>query len=103
MDILIRTDGAGLFCGILKHFINRGSSCPKVLSATHFHEVFREDMLDPDELPATFIHMQIMLTSRKGEISCSASAPSEAGTGGEDDEQSPAPIRPGERLTYLYR
>ncbi|KAJ6559109.1 DNA mismatch repair protein MutS [Mycena vulgaris] len=61
-------DGAGLFCGVLKHLLNRGPNCPKVLAATHFHDVFREDLLDPDAVPITFLHMQVMFTSSSGHV-----------------------------------
>lgn len=92
-----RPDGAGLFCGVIKHLTSRGASCPKVLAATHFHEVFREDMLDPDELPVTFVHMQVMLRSSSGKII-------EAGGAGEDDDiEDDASVLPGDRITYLYR
>ncbi|KAJ7644219.1 DNA mismatch repair protein MutS [Roridomyces roridus] len=49
----LSTDGAGLFCG--------------VLAATHFHDVFREDLLDPDA-PITFVHMQVMFSSSSGNV-----------------------------------
>ncbi|KAL1736511.1 DNA mismatch repair protein MutS [Schizophyllum commune] len=56
----ISTDGAGLFCGVLKHLLDRGPDCPKVMAATHFHDVFREDLLDPESVPIAFLHMQVM-------------------------------------------
>ncbi|KAF7365135.1 MutS 5 [Mycena venus] len=102
-------DGAGLFCGVLKHFLNRGQNCPKVLAATHFHDVFREDLLDPHAVPITFLHMQVMFTSSNGQIiepnsshhlvkptlaesaNASQSEPDARGT------------RKGEKITYLYR
>ncbi|KIL63255.1 hypothetical protein M378DRAFT_187097 [Amanita muscaria Koide BX008] len=62
----LATDGAGLFCGVLKHLLNRGSNCPKLLAATHFYDVFHHGFLDPDTLPIAFRHMQIMLTPRAG-------------------------------------
>ncbi|KAH8104687.1 DNA mismatch repair protein MutS [Cristinia sonorae] len=101
-------DGAGLFCGVLKHLVNRGTSCPRVLVATHFHDVFRDDILNPDDLPITFVHMQVLLTSSKGELM----AASESRPGAvaydfqnslEDDDQSEVHIAPNERITYLYR
>ncbi|KAJ7134704.1 DNA mismatch repair protein MutS [Mycena epipterygia] len=60
--------GAGLFCGVLKHLLNRGPNCPKVLAATHFHDVFREDLLDPDAVPITFLHMQVLFSSSNGHV-----------------------------------
>ncbi|KAI7885578.1 hypothetical protein K492DRAFT_203978 [Lichtheimia hyalospora FSU 10163] len=31
------TDGAGLLCATLEHFLSKGVQCPKVLAITHFH------------------------------------------------------------------
>ncbi|KAJ6508696.1 muts domain V-domain-containing protein [Mycena sanguinolenta] len=83
--------GAGLFCGVLKHLINRGPNCPKVLAATHFHDVFREELLDPDTIPLTFLHMQVMFTSSSGQILDGANA------------ESTHDLKKGEKITYLYR
>ncbi|KAJ7610685.1 DNA mismatch repair protein MutS [Mycena rosella] len=55
------------------HLLNRGPNCPKVLAATHFHDVFKEDLLDPDAVPITFLHMQVMFTSSSGHILDAAS------------------------------
>jgi len=96
-------DGAGLFCSVLKHLANRGSACPKVLAATHFHDVFTPDLLDPASLPITFVHMQILLTSSAGHL-LRASGSDDADSGVEDDgEEEEARVAPGERITYLYR
>jgi DNA mismatch repair protein MSH5 len=58
------SDGAGLFTGVIKHLLARGPDCPKVLAATHFHDVFTpgQAMLDVEEMPATFVHMQVLLS-----------------------------------------
>lgn len=98
-------DGAGLFCGVLTHLVNGGTSCPKILAATHFHEVFREDMLDPDTLPISFLHMQAMITSDRGEVLGVSSTDSLSfDSVSEDGESRERPIvMPGERITYLYR
>ncbi|KAH9841446.1 DNA mismatch repair protein MutS [Rhodofomes roseus] len=96
-------DGAGLFCSVLKHLASRGSACPKVLAATHFHDVFMPDLLDPGSLPITFVHMQILLTSSSGHL-LRASGAGDADCGVEDDgEEDGAQVAPGERITYLYR
>ena len=84
---LIRTDGAGIFAGVLKHLLSRGPDCPKVIATTHFHELFTTGALDPRELPITFIHMEIMFATRTGEIIDDASTT----------------ITKGENITYLYR
>ncbi|KAL1306915.1 hypothetical protein AAFC00_005558 [Neodothiora populina] len=38
-------DGAGLAAGVYRHLLNRGSESPKVLAATHFHEIFEGGFL----------------------------------------------------------
>ncbi|KAF8476686.1 DNA mismatch repair protein MutS [Russula ochroleuca] len=82
--------GAGLFAGVLKHLLSRGSDCPKVIATTHFHELFSTGgALDPqNELPITFIHLEIMFATRGGEIIDSASSTT---------------VTKGENITYLYR
>ncbi|KAI0789758.1 DNA mismatch repair protein MutS [Abortiporus biennis] len=101
----ITSDGAGLFCGVLKHFVKLGSECPKVLAATHFHEIFTEDLLEPTRQPITFLHMQVLFTSRNGQVT-TASNPKhemEEDEDGDEQEENESWIRPGERITYLYR
>lgn len=39
-------DGIGLACGILDHLLNL-EDAPKVIAATHFHEIFENDLLEP--------------------------------------------------------
>lgn len=39
------SDGAGLSCGVLEYFVNLGDQRPKVLAATHFHEIFTNGFL----------------------------------------------------------
>lgn len=39
------SDGAGLSCGVLEYFVNLGEHRPKVLAATHFHEIFTNGFL----------------------------------------------------------
>ena len=91
------TDGAGLFCGLLTHLLARGAACPKVLAATHFHEVFREDILNPTIHPITFVHMKVMLTSSTGKVL------NPQASDGEDEDNASNRLRPGEGITYLYR
>lgn len=40
-------DGAGLCCGALEYLLSLGDNRPKVLAATHFHEIFENDFLPP--------------------------------------------------------
>lgn len=39
-------DGAGLVTALLDHFLKLGDNVPKVLAATHFHEIFEHNFLD---------------------------------------------------------
>jgi DNA mismatch repair protein MSH5 len=92
-------DGAGLFCGVLKHLLARGSRCPKVLVATHFHDVFTDELLDVDHWPITFCHMQVMFTGAN---------PTSTTDGSDYDmtSQTRESVPPGpgkEKITYLYR
>ncbi|KAI9443370.1 muts domain V-domain-containing protein [Lactarius indigo] len=79
--------GAGLFAGVLQHLLARGSDCPKVIATTHFHELFSTGILEPQKLPITFVHMEIMFTTRTGEV-ISGDLPG---------------VTKGESITYLYR
>ena len=97
------SDGAGLFCSVIQHLSARGTACPKVLAATHFHDVFTDDLLDPASMPITFLHMQILMTSSSGHLISkgpSADADSEVEEEVAEDKQC---VAPGERITYLYR
>jgi DNA mismatch repair protein MSH5 len=79
--------------------VGRGHSCPKVLAATHFHEIFREDILVPEELPITFVHMQTMLTSNSGQILMEG----DDGFMDELQDSEEKPIGQGDHITYLYK
>ncbi|KAI6129695.1 muts domain V-domain-containing protein [Pisolithus croceorrhizus] len=99
----IPTDGAGLFCGVVKHLLNRGADCPMVLATTHFHEVFRKDLLDPDTLPVTFLHMQVLFTTSSGDpLDTDGLTSSDMLVDSETGHRSCVSV-PGERITYLYR
>ncbi|RKF63192.1 MutS protein-like protein 5 [Erysiphe neolycopersici] len=39
------TDGAGLCCGVFEYLLSLGPERPKVLAATHFHEIFENGYL----------------------------------------------------------
>lgn len=41
----IHADGAGLACGVFEHFLGMGQERPKILGATHFHEIFESGFL----------------------------------------------------------
>lgn len=54
------SDGAGLACGAFEYFLSLGKERPKVLAATHFHEI-----LDPNYLKErpelSFGHMEVQV------------------------------------------
>lgn len=52
-------DGAALFGALLEYLIHREEHMPKVLTATHFHEVFEQNLLNLYSV--TFKHMQIVV------------------------------------------
>ncbi len=93
-------DGAGLICGVLKHLLGRGSSCPKVIATTHFHDLFHNDMLSPYRLPISFVHMQVLFSLDSGVLD-----PREPTTSGEDDDDDFSDVRlgPGDKIVYLYK
>jgi DNA mismatch repair protein MSH5 len=51
-------DGAALACGVLEYFLGLGVHCPKVLGATHFHEIFENGFL-PERPELFFGHMEV--------------------------------------------
>lgn len=73
-DFLI--DGAGLACGIFEYLLNLGDERPKVLAATHFHEIFENGFLRPRP-HLGFGHMEIRVDENAHET--------------------------GDQITYLYK
>ncbi|KAI9254676.1 putative ATP binding protein [Sporodiniella umbellata] len=53
------TDGAALFSSILGYFLSKGTQCPKVLSSTHFHDIFQKNILSCQKR-ITFSHTEIV-------------------------------------------
>ncbi|KAJ3149151.1 MutS protein msh5 [Geranomyces variabilis] len=54
------TDGIGLYCAVLEHFAAAGQACPRVATATHFHEIHTHNLL---RIPPSVLYectMQIM-------------------------------------------
>ena len=45
VNILKTLDGVGLFCAVLDEFANSKENSPKVLAATHYHEIFEYGLL----------------------------------------------------------
>ena len=55
-------DGAGLACGVLEYFLSLGPNRPKVLGATHFHEIFENGFLG-ERPELSFGHMEVRVDS----------------------------------------
>jgi DNA mismatch repair protein MSH5 len=52
-------DGAGLMTALLDHFLSLEDARPKVLVATHFHEIFENGFLTEDDRDLAFAHMEV--------------------------------------------
>ncbi|KAK2795607.1 hypothetical protein FQN50_009713 [Emmonsiellopsis sp. PD_5] len=54
------TDGASLACGLFEYLLSLGEKRPKVLAATHFHEIFENGFLAPRrELGFGYMEVQV--------------------------------------------
>jgi DNA mismatch repair protein MSH5 len=51
-------DGVGLAAGVLQHLLSLGANCPKVIVATHLHEIFELGLLENEEALA-YAHMEV--------------------------------------------
>ena len=60
-------DGAGLAAGVFEHLLQRGPDCPKVLGATHFHEIFESGFLQPRP-SLGFAHMEVRVDTDASEV-----------------------------------
>ncbi|KAK4507319.1 hypothetical protein PRZ48_001054 [Zasmidium cellare] len=60
-------DGAGLAAGVFEHLLARGPDCPKVLGATHFHEIFESGFLPPSP-SLGFAHMEVRVDTAASEV-----------------------------------
>ena len=76
------------------HLLSLGTACPKVLTATHFHDLFHAELLSPS-LPISFVHMEILLWSSSGHILDETHM---ADSGSREGQYAP-----GESITFLYR
>lgn len=57
------SNGAGLAAGLFQHLLSRGNEAPKVMAATHFHEIFELGYLAPQKGLA-FAHMEVRVDRR---------------------------------------
>jgi DNA mismatch repair protein MSH5 len=55
------SDGAGLCCGVFEYLLSLGDNRPKVLVATHFHEIFENGFLQErhESSELAFGHMEV--------------------------------------------
>ncbi|KAF2471929.1 uncharacterized protein BDR25DRAFT_366675 [Lindgomyces ingoldianus] len=60
------SDGAGLACAVLQYLLSLGKECPKVVGATHFHEIFETGLLKPGPALA-FGHMEVRVDTGAAE------------------------------------
>ncbi|KAF3043231.1 MutS protein msh5 [Didymella heteroderae] len=60
-------DGAGLACAVMEYLLSLGNERPKVLGATHFHEIFEMGLLKPS--PAlSFGHLEVKIDAEKSHV-----------------------------------
>ncbi|KAI8576992.1 hypothetical protein K450DRAFT_274165 [Umbelopsis ramanniana AG] len=52
-------DGAALLCAVLEYFINKQDGCPKIIAATHFHELIESELLTPS-VPISYCTMDMI-------------------------------------------
>jgi DNA mismatch repair protein MSH5 len=57
------SDGAGLCCGVFQYLLDLGVHRPKVLGATHFHEIFENGFLQ-DRPELSFGHMEVRVDTQ---------------------------------------
>lgn len=56
-------DGAGLACGVFEYFLSLEEERPKVLAATHFHEIFESGFLE-ERPELAFGHMEVRVDTK---------------------------------------
>lgn len=57
------SDGAGLCCAVFEYFLSLGANRPKVLGATHFHEIFENGHLE-ERPELSFGHMEVRVDTQ---------------------------------------
>ncbi|OAG13030.1 uncharacterized protein CC84DRAFT_1255161 [Paraphaeosphaeria sporulosa] len=61
------SDGAGLACAVFNHLVGLGRNRPKVIAATHFHEIFENGLLKASPSLA-LAHMQVQIDEQTSEL-----------------------------------
>lgn len=65
--LILVLDGAGLACGVFEHLLGLDEERPKVLGATHFHEIFENGFLGPRP-SLGFGHMQVRVEIEAADV-----------------------------------
>ncbi|KAJ8114028.1 hypothetical protein OPT61_g3993 [Boeremia exigua] len=61
------SDGAGLACAVMEHLLSLGNERPKVIGATHFHEIFEMGLLKPRSA-LSFGHLEVKVDPEKSQV-----------------------------------
>lgn len=71
-----------------------------MFAATHFHEVLNEEMLSPTQLPISFVHMAVLLTTGDGDILNDGESSVLDFSNNEDQK---IRLGPSDGVTYLFK
>ncbi|KAF1995853.1 hypothetical protein P154DRAFT_609734 [Amniculicola lignicola CBS 123094] len=61
------SDGAGLACAVYEHLLSLGQNSPKVVAATHFHEIFESGFLKQRD-SLSFGHMEVRVDTDAADV-----------------------------------
>ncbi|KAF2632157.1 hypothetical protein BU25DRAFT_487709 [Macroventuria anomochaeta] len=61
------SDGAGLACAVMEYLLSLRNERPKVIGATHFHEIFEMGLLKPRPALA-FGHLEVQVDADKSQV-----------------------------------
>ena len=65
----LAADGAGLLCGVFEHFLALGVERPKVIGATHLHEIFENRFLQPRST-LSLAYMEVRVDGKTSDPEC---------------------------------
>ncbi|KAF2120478.1 muts domain V-domain-containing protein [Lophiotrema nucula] len=61
------SDGAGLAAAVFEYLLSLGNDCPKVVGATHFHEIFESGLFKPRP-GLSFGHMEVRVDTAASQV-----------------------------------
>ncbi|KPI35358.1 uncharacterized protein AB675_9898 [Cyphellophora attinorum] len=99
-------DGAGLMAGVLQYLLELDLAAPKVLAATHFHEVFELGLFGDDEPNLKHAHMEVRVDKRDDTTTLTSYLTTSNGKQPAQSTRSTTSnnnFEPAERVTYLYQ